>query len=531
MGENVAAEVPAAADSAPARAGGAPVSLLRYSPALVLVAIVIADAVRVADPDLWGHIRFGLAVLAQLHLVHRDPYSYSVPGHLWNNHEWLAEVLMAALFKHAGVPGLVMMKFACTALTVLMMVAALGETGATPLLQFGVLLFSLSVIRPQLQFRPQAFTFTMLAAVLWLLTRDTYRRDGRLWIAIPLLAVWANLHGGFIMGIAALGTYAAVAGAQELLAGSGYRRPARLIAIALAATLATVATPYGIGNWETVAHALRNPYTRLIITEWYPLTTTIYHKWIDAGFRISNYEVGLALMIGLAICWSVTIEAQDLALFAVALVMSAAALLSTRNLPIAAMAIAVPLARHLSLMLARRWPAARGPGRVGRLWWPNQVVLVTLSLYLLVRSGGFESRIPAAEPCPVGACDFMRRNGLAGNLLNDFNWGEYLIWHLAPGSKVFIDGRYDTVYPFDLIGRYARFYFDQPGGAELLREYPHDFVMLRRSAPATRTMDSRNDWKLIYRDDAVCLYARRDSAAARIANLPAEGVDQPASFP
>jgi hypothetical protein len=531
VGANVASEIPAgiAVESLP-RASGARISLFRYSPGLVLVAIVIADAVRVADPDLWGHVRFGLAVLTQGHLVHHDPYSYSVPSHIWNNHEWLAEVLMAAVFKHAGVPGLVMLKFACTALTVLMMVAALGETGATPLLQFGVLLFSIVVIRPELQFRPQEFTFTMLAAVLWLLTCDTYRRDGKLWIAIPILAIWANLHGGFIMGVAALGTYAIVAGAQDLLAGRGYGRLLKLIGIAIAATLATLATPYGIANWETVAHALRNPYTRLIITEWYPLTTTIYRKWIEAGFRISNYEVGLALMIALAICWTVTIEAQDLALVAVAALMAAAAVVSTRNLPIAAMAIAVPLVRHMSLMLARRCPAARGPGRVGRLWWPNQIVLVMLSLYLLVSSGGFETRIPAAEPYPVGACDFMNRHGLAGNILNDFNWGEYLIWH-ARRSKVFIDGRYDTVYPFDLIGRYAVFYFDRQGGAKLLGEYSHDFVMLRRSSPAIALMDSQPDWKLIYRDDAACLYAPRNSAAARIANAPLAGANRPAAFP
>jgi len=47
---------------------------------------------------LWGHVRFGQAVLNLHHLVLHDPYSYSAPGHYWNNHEWLSEVLMAAVF-------------------------------------------------------------------------------------------------------------------------------------------------------------------------------------------------------------------------------------------------------------------------------------------------------------------------------------------------------------------------------------------------------------------------------------------------
>ncbi len=346
------ASVPPAGDAflaAPARDRGAPTSLLRYSPGLVLIVIAIADGVRGADPDLWGHLRFGQAVLAQHRLVRSDPYSYSVAGHLWNNHEWLTEVLMAAVFNHAGVAGLVMMKLACTAATAIFLAAALGETGASPLLQFGVLIYSLVVLKPQLQFRPQSFTFAMLAIVLWLLTCETYRRDSKLWIAIPILALWANLHGGFIMGIAALGIYTAVAGAQDLLAGRSYRRPLRLATIAIAATLATLATPYGIANWETVAHALRNPYTRLVITEWNPLGIAMLLQWHSGGFHISNYEIGVALILSTAICWLVTIEARDLALVAIALVMAAAAIVSTRNLPIAALATAVPLARHLSL--------------------------------------------------------------------------------------------------------------------------------------------------------------------------------------
>src|ERR1700730_14407197 len=67
-------------------------SLLQYSPALVLVLIAIADAGRATDPDLWGHVRFGQAVLAGHRLVLHDPHSYTAPGHLWRNHEWLTEI-------------------------------------------------------------------------------------------------------------------------------------------------------------------------------------------------------------------------------------------------------------------------------------------------------------------------------------------------------------------------------------------------------------------------------------------------------
>src|SRR5512146_3517794 len=91
-----------------ARARLAPpaVSLVRYAPAAVLVAILLADSNRHTDPDLWGHLRFGQVFIAARHLLHHDIYSYSAAGNRWRDHEWFAEVVMAAVYEAAGVIGL-----------------------------------------------------------------------------------------------------------------------------------------------------------------------------------------------------------------------------------------------------------------------------------------------------------------------------------------------------------------------------------------------------------------------------------------
>jgi hypothetical protein len=83
---------------------GAP-SLLRYAPAFVLLAIAIADAGRIADTDLWGHIAFGRLFL-QTGAVSHDPFNYSVPGHAWAVHEWMAELTMARIYDSFGILGL-----------------------------------------------------------------------------------------------------------------------------------------------------------------------------------------------------------------------------------------------------------------------------------------------------------------------------------------------------------------------------------------------------------------------------------------
>jgi len=124
----------------------------------------------------------------------------------------------------------------------------------------------------------------------------------------------------------------------------------------------------------------------------------------------------------------------------------------------------------------------------------------------------------------------MRQHQLRGNILATYEWGEYLIWNM-PGSKVFIDGRYDTVYPLGIIYKFASFNFDLPGGDAILKEFPNDFVLIRPGSESRKLMDARGDWKLIYEDAASLLYARRDSTAAQIAGEPVTGIAQPGRFP
>src|SRR5208283_6126596 len=108
------------------------VSLFHYSPALIFIAIVVADSTRLADPDLWGHVRFGQDVLAQRRLIFYDQYSYSAPGHLFLDHEWLTDILMGAIYNAFGTVGLNLMKFACSAATILLLALAMEETESPP---------------------------------------------------------------------------------------------------------------------------------------------------------------------------------------------------------------------------------------------------------------------------------------------------------------------------------------------------------------------------------------------------------------
>jgi hypothetical protein len=193
------------------------VSLFRYSPALILFAIVIADARQLSDPDLWGHVLWGRELLAHGSLPRGNPYSYSAPGYF--------------------------------------VVLAMSETVAPVLVQAPILLIIALMLVPAVQFRPTLFDFLSLSAIIALLSRHNWRGSAPLWLAIPIVAIWSNLHGGFFVGIVVMGVYAASVLLADVLSGAGPRRGLGIIAITAAAAASTLCTLLIPARARHVVHA------------------------------------------------------------------------------------------------------------------------------------------------------------------------------------------------------------------------------------------------------------------------------------
>ena len=163
----------------------------------------------------------------------------------------------------------------------------------------------------------------------------------------------------------------------------------------------------------------------------------------------------------------------------------------------------------------------------------NPWLVASVAIAMAVIAGLFSPRLAVdVHEYPVGAVAFMRSHGLRGNILDEFGWGEYLIWHLEPGSKVFIDGRYDSVYSEAIVNQYLDLDLGHPDGLEVLRAYPNDLVLLSLKAPGVSLMKSAPGWKLVYHDAGAVLFARANSAVAQLPGVPvAGGLPREAFFP
>jgi len=498
-------------------------SLLRSAPAVVLFAIVLADAMRSADTDLWAHIYFGRVVLSQHQFLFHSPFSYACPPgpRNWIIHDWLGNVLMALVYGVSGVLGLKLAKFACVAAVMVLLSLGAAETRASLAVQATVLSVAAIALVPLMEFRTFLADDVCLAALIMILARESYRRDARLWLAVPMLALWANLHGGFFVGLAVLGLYTAVSGAQDLAKGKGIRRGVGLAALTSAATLATLINPYGLRDWVVIVGVVHNPFTLAYVPEFHSMFARMA-EFYRQQIPLFSFVCALAIMAALFVSFALTPRADDLALFAVAALITATALYAERNTALAVITCCVPLCRHADLLVDRLRRREQA-GEVVHPAWTRpvfQAVLAVGALGLAIRTGLVSNRLPASRVKPVGAVAFMRHRDLRGNTFCAFAWADYVIWHDAPASKIFIESLFEAYYPETVQDDYFAFETGSSRATEVLNAYPHDFILFPTESPPSRFMATRSAWKLIYRDPVASLFARADSPAARIAGIP-----------
>ena len=224
-----------------------------------LFALILGTAVRhTVDPDMWWHLRTGQWI-SDHGIPRHDIYSFTFPDNEWVTHEWLSEILMWGLYRIGELPALMVFFAAVTALTWWIVYRLCPGKPYVAGMTVAVAAKASEVVWGS---RPQLFNLLLFALFIYLLER---RKDGSLggwvFVAFPLtIAVWANLHSGFLLGIVLLGTYLV----GEYLEG---RRAAPLDGTLTSKDVARLAASIG----ACIVAALANPNgARLLV---YPFET------------------------------------------------------------------------------------------------------------------------------------------------------------------------------------------------------------------------------------------------------------------
>lgn len=474
-----------------------------------------------ADPDLWGHVRFGGDLLRTGQAVRADVYSYASGVVPWINHELLAEVAFFLAWSAAGGLGLVLLKV----LVGMLVAGGLWRhllRADLPAVRAGIVLIVASfALLPSLgTVRPQMFTVLFFTALMLLLYAAEHGRPNAVWALPPLLAVWINFHGGVLAGLAVVFVYAAASIGARVLRGEPQVVRFWLIPVVCAAAL--VLNPFGSHLPEFLLRTAT--VARPEISEWGPL-------------RIISVE-GLAYGLLLAATGAALIRHSHRttpALVVVYCVVALAPLTAVRHVSLFAIAAIVIGAGPLAALwseVAGRGAAAGTAGRpslferpVGR-WTLVGAGALFIALALPHLRGVVMG--PTFEH-PARAVDLLERSGVEGRLAVDFDWGEYALWHLYPEILVAPDGRRETVYDQATYHRYLAFAFGAGGWDAFLEDPPADLALVPRGTPAANLLEIDAGWELVHSDSTAVLFARAGFAgtaaisATEARTIPSDG--------
>ena len=458
---------------------------------LLLASLLYYFSYPEVDPDLWGHLFFGKEI-AQSNLISRtNLYSYTAAGHDWINHEWLAEVVFYGVYRFLGSPGLILLKLVFGCGVVWLLDRSLRRAGYSFRVRGISLVWTMAILSPGFNVRPQIFTYFLFAAVLCLFyLYEASARKAIYWAPV-LMAVWVNLHGGFVAGIGALGVFVLFRAGAELSRGDTVRSVMVNLGIPLLlATIFLLINPYGLRLLDFIA---RDLLFKRPITEW----ETIW----PLDFSFLEFKLALLGFVFTAL-WTGSWRRWDFILGALA---AAFALRHQRHIPF----FAIAAAPFLAAGLERGFRLLK----TERSQWLLAVAILGVATYQIAAIGGvhlqnrFQLTVSPQE-YPTQAADFLRRNGARGNLAVPFDWGEYFIWHLYPGVRVSVDGRYTTAYPLKVIDDNFEWMRGGKNWKRLLDSYPTEIVITNRYHPVTALMREDPEWVYIYSDPVAFIFVR-----------------------
>lgn len=256
--------------------------------------------------DEWWHIALGHLILAHGIPAH-EPFSIITPQHPWVEQQWLYEIVLARIDDIFGAGGASVLMGLAGSLAMLIAVLAVGRDVVTGgAWRAAALVLGAAIAAPELGVRGEVISVLGFACVLLVLSRWHDGRSRAVWFLPPLFLLWANLHAGFVAGLALLvftlmtttpakrppatrvlaiaaGAAAIIAVVGGLLAGMavavvlfwllGAGTPARgsrrsLVIATVVSLLITLVNPAGPGLWGYIADTFSNPILASNVSEW-----------------------------------------------------------------------------------------------------------------------------------------------------------------------------------------------------------------------------------------------------------------------
>jgi len=443
---------------------------------LLIPALLGSSQTIFNDGDVSWHIATGEWILDHRAIPHADPFSFTWFGKPWVPIEWLSEVIYASAYRlagYAGVAALVTVVLMALHATVYLNASRWIRSSLLPIVAMDFVLI------PMLSARPHVLTWPLLASWIWLMLRAREQDGAPPLIAAVLMAAWANLHGGFVFGLAIAAAFGLEARVESKDKPRAFRQ---WLVFGIACALACLVNGNGL---EGTLHPLR--FTQLqmlpLIDEWKPSSPT--HTPFSFGV--------LAVTLGL-IAWKRPRLPWVRWLLLAA--MLGLALLQVRHQAMLAIVGAMILPQGFSRTAQ---PAAAVDLTSQRIALAGAALLVAVRLIMPLEP-------PDNEANPWKLIAMVPPELRSQPVLNGYTMGGPLI---LSGIRPYIDGRGDMYGDEHVVGYSRIAHGDAALFADAVRRWNIRWAILPNDGKLIGLIQRSPDWRLVARDKVGVIYARR----------------------
>jgi hypothetical protein len=459
----------------------------------------------VQDPDFWWHIRVGQWMADHHRLPSVDLFTFTASTHTWTDHEYLTEVLMWMTYAAWGTIGIAV---AYGLITWAGFWVILLQVRRQPFVIVGAGI-ALAAIAGAPIWGPRAQMITFALSCLELYWLDGYLRGrSRALNFFPLvMALWANLHGGWVIGFAWLG----VAFVAELIgwlmdrSNLAHRAHVRTLSIVGAASVvAVLATPHGFDLYLYPFQTQGSVAQQKLIVEWF---SPDFHQPFLRPFEL----MVLLVIAGFAL------RRPSLYEFLLTVTALVLALQSVRHVALFVV-VATPVMINTYSDYWRQLAAQRG----WKLVVPaRSLFAVITAIALILISAVMVSRVYIqinppkqqsldASTYPVDAANWLAQHPEVGTrMYNQYGWGGYLAdrFYPDPNRRVFIFGEAELMGD-DLLNQYEDVQTLRPNWQAVLDRYQVDYIIYNKDEALSNVLATQPGWKLVYQDSVAVIYVR-----------------------
>jgi len=501
------------------------------------------------DPDSCWLLALGRIIFTNRGLPQTDPFSYSFANlnQPYVMYQWLTELTLFTCFNLLGLSGMLMFFAIVISITLLgipLMLSA--KLAGTRLFAFILSALLVGAATTHTLLRPEIFSYLFLS--LWLSIVILWRKaiysgsEARIAPAFYLsllMLLWANMHTAFTIGLLILALLAISYLLESQLVCSIPLNHIKLLFAAFAgASAATLINPKFTGLWEYLPELYFSPMNSFI-DELKPLAYKEIQNPIYYPFFVLSV-IAVTFLLQQILGWGKREEADKRAcgfLFSLAIIALAiiAGIQTRRMIPFSAIILAFEC---LFLCYLRKSPGqseassniqeTSASSTKGMLWQLTNArlekfftptltnCLLTVGLLSLLGAYLTVARIqPPNLPqgsivfrAPEQAIHFLEDNPQNGNVFNDAQYGDVLIWYAPGNPRVFVDTRFD-MYGEKFMRDYQCMRFAAPGFERLFQYYKISWAFLPASASLAKQLLKDQSWKEVYSDEIAVILQKR----------------------